>query len=132
MQFIIGLILVVFFNILIIKTIKETSNIVTKQTLKMQLTFYRAALIESLFVLAFILIPTCNELIIAIFGITDPKLLIIGFNVHIVSAPISYILKMALTRPYRRFFAKFITRKNESIVETTHMQPITAIKNNFV
>ena len=48
---------IIIFNIMTIKTIRSTVDIVTKKTLQMQIMFYKSALIESIFVICFILSP---------------------------------------------------------------------------
>uniref|UniRef100_A0A914C774 G protein-coupled receptor n=1 Tax=Acrobeloides nanus TaxID=290746 RepID=A0A914C774_9BILA len=83
-QALIELGMVVFFNILLIKTIKATSKIVTKKTLTLQLSFYRSALIESLFVFIFVVSPALVPCILAIFNIEDLRVGVIGENMNAV------------------------------------------------
>ena len=92
------------FNIMTIKTIHSTVDIVTKKTLQMQIMFYKSTLIESIFVICFILSPFCFEALIMFSVINNMHLGIIIFNIPPLSAPISYILVMVLIKPYRMFF----------------------------
>src|SRR3569623_2380221 len=113
-QTLIELFLVIFFNILLIRTIKSTSNIVTKKTLALQMSFYRSALIETIFVLACVLTPSLIPPAIVLFNIEDLRFGVIGFNAAMISVPISYIMNMFMIRPYRRFFIKVIRKNFES------------------
>jgi hypothetical protein len=74
------------------------------------------------------LIPSFIAPSLKIFQIVDLRVGIIGFNLAIISAPISYVMNMILIRPYRRFFVKVIKRKFES----STVGVITVKPNNVV
>uniref|UniRef100_A0A914EFA4 G-protein coupled receptors family 1 profile domain-containing protein n=1 Tax=Acrobeloides nanus TaxID=290746 RepID=A0A914EFA4_9BILA len=95
---------IIVFNVMTIKTIHSTVDIVTKKTLQMQIMFYKSALIESIFVICFIFLPFCFAALIIFSIINNMHLGIIFFNLPPLSAPISYILVMVLIKPYRMFF----------------------------
>ena len=95
---------IIVFNIMTIKTIRSTVDIVTKKTLQMQIMFYKSALIESIFVICFIFFPSCFSALIMFSVINNMHWGILFFNLPPLSAPISYILVMVLLKPYRMFF----------------------------
>jgi hypothetical protein len=95
---------IIVFNIMTIKTIHSTVDIVTKKTLQMQIMFYKSALIESIFVICFIFSPFYFGALIMFSVINNMHLGIIFFNLSPLSAPISYIMVMVLLKPYRMFF----------------------------
>uniref|UniRef100_A0A914DUC6 Uncharacterized protein n=1 Tax=Acrobeloides nanus TaxID=290746 RepID=A0A914DUC6_9BILA len=95
---------IIVFNVMTIKTIHSTVDIVTKKTLEMQIMFYKSTLIESIFVICFILSPFIFAALIMFSVINNMHLGIIFFNISPLSAPINYILVMILLKPYRMFF----------------------------
>uniref|UniRef100_A0A914DPS4 Uncharacterized protein n=1 Tax=Acrobeloides nanus TaxID=290746 RepID=A0A914DPS4_9BILA len=95
---------IIVFNIMTIKTICSTVDIVTKKTLQIQIMFYKSFLIESIFVICFIFSPFCFGALIMFSVINNMHLGIIFFNISPLSAPINYILVMVLLKPYRMFF----------------------------
>ena len=119
--------LIIFFNILILLSIKSTSKLVTSKTFQMQLSFYKTTLIDSIFVILFIWVPIFISPIIVISKISDFRVGILGFNSSIIGAPISYLLNMVLIKPYRRFliciFGKII-RKEISETSVTQVQTV--------
>uniref|UniRef100_A0A914DWJ7 Uncharacterized protein n=1 Tax=Acrobeloides nanus TaxID=290746 RepID=A0A914DWJ7_9BILA len=95
---------IIVFNIMTIKTIQSTVDIVTKKTLQIQIMFYKSILIESIFVICFIFSPFCFAALLMLSVINNMHLGIIVFNISPLSAPINYILVMVLLKPYRMFF----------------------------
>uniref|UniRef100_A0A914DQR1 Uncharacterized protein n=1 Tax=Acrobeloides nanus TaxID=290746 RepID=A0A914DQR1_9BILA len=95
---------------MLIKTIHSTVDLVTKKTLQMQIMYYKSALIESIFVICFILAPFCFAALIVFSVINNMHLGVIAFNLPPLSAPISYILVMVLVKPYRMFFVKIFKK----------------------
>uniref|UniRef100_A0A914D8Q5 G-protein coupled receptors family 1 profile domain-containing protein n=1 Tax=Acrobeloides nanus TaxID=290746 RepID=A0A914D8Q5_9BILA len=121
--------LIIFFNILILLSIKSTSKLVTSNTFKMQLSFYKTTLIDSIFVILFVWVPIVISPIIVISKISDFRVGILGFNSSIIGAPISYLLNMILIKPYRRFLISIlrkIIRKEISESNVNKVQTVNA------
>uniref|UniRef100_A0A914DQ22 Uncharacterized protein n=1 Tax=Acrobeloides nanus TaxID=290746 RepID=A0A914DQ22_9BILA len=116
---------IIIFNIMLIKTIHSTVDLVTKKTLQMQIMYYKSALIESIFVICFALAPFCFIALVIFSVVNNMHLGIIVFNLPPLSAPISYVLVMVLVKPYRMFFVKIFKKiKSLWIMESSISEPV--------
>ena len=102
--------LIFYINFKIIRLIKSTKKVVTEKTFHLQVMFYRAVLVKSIFMLVFMGSPVIFMLLsaAAIINSNYGESISIAFlNMH---ASVSYILLIALIRPYREFIYNVVRK----------------------
>ena len=109
-------IFIFYFNFQILYKIKTASNILSDKTFRMQLIFFRAVFVMSIFTLACLMLPMILLVFHAFHIINNVYITIIASALQPLQIPIGYFLMILLIKPYRNFVLKILCLRKETYV----------------
>ena len=114
-------ILIFYFNFKILHKIKMTSNITSNKTFRMQLIFFRAVFVKSIFTIIVLIIPIINLILQTFHVISNVYVIVIIGALQPLHGPMGYILLILLIKPYREFVLKMLCLKKETNVHVINV-----------